>query len=257
MGRLNARTLHCTMFSKIVWTFPKSAGNVNELFNIYPQFCICQRVCLNSVQINGEDVSAASHEHVVDLIRCSGDLVSMTVVSVGATAPGGVPCSKSSTLLPGSGGPSHHRQYATLPRKMNTSNTGTIGKFHLSAELATHRFPVHLLMSHIVQSIVQQSLRRHCFVSQFVVFHLYPVFPVNSEFFIFIWFCQAVHSFTFEFGFSSQSMVFHLYLVLAVSVYISMCIQFYQSVHSFPFAFNFPSQCAVLPTTVYTVISAV
>jgi hypothetical protein len=99
--------------------------------------------CWNSVQINGEDVSAASHEHVVDLIRCSGDLVSMTVVSVGATATGGVPCSKSSTLLPGSGGTSHHRQYATLPRKMNTSTTGTIGKFHVLAELSMPRFPVH------------------------------------------------------------------------------------------------------------------
>jgi SH3/ankyrin repeat-containing protein len=91
-------------------------------------------MCLNSlplnVQINEEDVSAASHEHVVDLIRRSGDLVSMTVVSLGVTAPGGVPCSKSSTLLPGSGGASHHRQYATLPRKMNTSTTGTMGKFH-------------------------------------------------------------------------------------------------------------------------------
>ena len=75
-------------------------------------------------QINGEDVSAASHEHVVDLIRKSGDLVSMTVVSLGAT---GVPCSKSSTLLPGSAGMSHHRQYATLPRKM-TNSTGTMGE---------------------------------------------------------------------------------------------------------------------------------
>ncbi|KAJ9601176.1 hypothetical protein L9F63_000644, partial [Diploptera punctata] len=74
--------------------------------------------------INGEDVSAASHEHVVDLIRKSGDLVSMTVVSLGAT---GVPCSKSSTLLPGSAGMSHHRQYATLPRKM-TNSTTTMGR---------------------------------------------------------------------------------------------------------------------------------
>ncbi|XP_049861071.1 protein shank isoform X5 [Schistocerca gregaria] len=74
--------------------------------------------------INGEDVSAASHEHVVDLIRRSGDLVSMTVVSLGAAY--GVPNSKSSTLIPGSGSSSHHRQYATLPRKM--TNSGTIGR---------------------------------------------------------------------------------------------------------------------------------
>jgi hypothetical protein len=117
------------VFSKFACTFPKSAGNEHGLIRIYP--VLDMSICLNSVQINGEDVSAASHEHVVDLIRCSGDLVSMTVVSVGVTAAGGVPCSKSSTLLPGSGVTSHHRQYATLPRKMNASNTGTIGKFHL------------------------------------------------------------------------------------------------------------------------------
>ncbi|CAH2216074.1 jg19519, partial [Pararge aegeria aegeria] len=34
------------------------------------------------IAINGEDVSAASHEHVVELIRSSGALVSMTVVSL-------------------------------------------------------------------------------------------------------------------------------------------------------------------------------
>ncbi|CAH0668773.1 unnamed protein product [Spodoptera exigua] len=34
------------------------------------------------VAINGEDVSCASHEHVVELIRSSGALVSMTVVSL-------------------------------------------------------------------------------------------------------------------------------------------------------------------------------
>lgn len=33
------------------------------------------------IQINGEDVRCASHEHVVDLIRSSGSLVTMTVVS--------------------------------------------------------------------------------------------------------------------------------------------------------------------------------
>lgn len=78
------------------------------------------------LQINGEDVSAASHEHVVDLIRRSGDLVSMTVVSLNAVGVTGVPNSKSSTLIPGGNSAIHHRQYATLPRKMN--NLGTIGK---------------------------------------------------------------------------------------------------------------------------------
>lgn len=98
-----------------------------------------------SFQINGEDVSAASHEHVVDLIRRSGDLVQMTVVSLGPLSnnqqPVLLPSSKSSSTLPvpasagGGGAPPvaagcgaavpQGRQYATLPRKMN--NTGTLG----------------------------------------------------------------------------------------------------------------------------------
>jgi hypothetical protein len=40
---------------------------------------------IRDLQINGEDVSAASHEHVVELIRSSGALVSMTVVSLNST----------------------------------------------------------------------------------------------------------------------------------------------------------------------------
>ncbi|CAH2063716.1 unnamed protein product, partial [Iphiclides podalirius] len=74
------------------------------------------------VAINGEDVSAASHEHVVELIRSSGALVSMTVVSlssndggVGGSESGActVPSSKSQTQLSSSGRP----YAATLPRK--------------------------------------------------------------------------------------------------------------------------------------------
>ncbi|XP_052751603.1 SH3 and multiple ankyrin repeat domains protein 3 isoform X2 [Galleria mellonella] len=71
------------------------------------------------VAINGEDVSAASHEHVVELIRSSGALVSMTVVSLNS-APGNnenntctVPTSKSQNQLSSSGRP----YAATLPRK--------------------------------------------------------------------------------------------------------------------------------------------
>ncbi|XP_053599514.1 SH3 and multiple ankyrin repeat domains protein 2 isoform X9 [Plodia interpunctella] len=70
------------------------------------------------VAINGEDVSAASHEHVVELIRSSGALVSMTVVSLHSAAspteesPSSVPASKSQSQL------SSSRPYAaTLPRK--------------------------------------------------------------------------------------------------------------------------------------------
>lgn len=83
-------------------------------------------------------MSSASHEHVVSLIRRSGDLVQMTVVSPAASMISTVPNSKSSmtfscTSSNGTGtAPSTPptRQYATLPRKL--SNNSTLGKIHLS-----------------------------------------------------------------------------------------------------------------------------
>ncbi|XP_039746375.1 SH3 and multiple ankyrin repeat domains protein 3 isoform X3 [Pararge aegeria] len=70
------------------------------------------------IAINGEDVSAASHEHVVELIRSSGALVSMTVVSLHSHISNEnntctVPTSKSQNQLSSSGRP----YAATLPRK--------------------------------------------------------------------------------------------------------------------------------------------
>ncbi|XP_015834869.1 SH3 and multiple ankyrin repeat domains protein 3 isoform X3 [Tribolium castaneum] len=67
------------------------------------------------LEINNEDVSSASHEHVVDLIRKSGDLVQMTVMSLAPITT--LPMSKS-TILPGPSEVPLSRQYATLPRKM-------------------------------------------------------------------------------------------------------------------------------------------
>ncbi|KAK4886879.1 hypothetical protein RN001_003150 [Aquatica leii] len=84
------------------------------------------------LEINNEDVSSASHEHVVDLIRKSGDLVSMTVVSLGAQVAHSIlPSSKSTVALPG--GTMEvpiNRQCATLPRKMNyqSGNYGSVGR---------------------------------------------------------------------------------------------------------------------------------
>lgn len=83
------------------------------------------------LQINNEDVTSASHEHVVDLIRKSGDLVQMTVMSLsggGGTTNTSIPMSKS-TILPGTSSSNSNsnggvdivsmsRQYATLPRKL-------------------------------------------------------------------------------------------------------------------------------------------
>jgi SH3/ankyrin repeat-containing protein len=78
------------------------------------------------LEINNEDVSSASHEHVVDLIRKSGDLVQMTVMSLATMATSTMPMSKS-TILPGSAEIPLSRQYATLPRKMGNS-CGTLGR---------------------------------------------------------------------------------------------------------------------------------
>lgn len=77
------------------------------------------------LEINREDVSSASHEHVVDLIRRSGELVQMTVASLSTpTTATMMPMSKS-TILPGVNNDTpSSRQYATLPRKM--SNSGTL-----------------------------------------------------------------------------------------------------------------------------------
>lgn len=76
------------------------------------------------LQINGEDVTTASHEHVVDLIRKSGELVRMTVVSPVISLPN----SQSAALLPTS--QPIQRQYATLPRKGNNNVAigGTLGR---------------------------------------------------------------------------------------------------------------------------------
>ncbi|XP_071056645.1 SH3 and multiple ankyrin repeat domains protein 2 isoform X3 [Onthophagus taurus] len=82
------------------------------------------------LEINSEDVSSASHEHVVDLIRKSGNLVAMTVVSLGSTTIRALPNSKSTILPGGNSEVSLSRQYATLPRKLHNTNNncGTLGR---------------------------------------------------------------------------------------------------------------------------------
>lgn len=95
------------------------------------------------LEINKEDVSSASHEHVVDLIRKSGDLVSMTVVSLAPpTLPGTIPNSKSSGMIPGGNLEIPlSRQYATLPRKLSQSgNAGTLNRSN-QAPLPPRRDP--------------------------------------------------------------------------------------------------------------------
>ncbi|BET01480.1 SH3 [Nesidiocoris tenuis] len=66
--------------------------------------------------INGENVTTSSHEHVVDLIRRSGELVSMTVISAGPLL--GAPAGTQDGANP--------RHYSTLPRKL--SSTSTLGR---------------------------------------------------------------------------------------------------------------------------------
>ena len=66
--------------------------------------------------INNEDVTQASHERVVTLIRHSGELVRLTVVTVTPEVLGATP-GTSSTL------PHPQRQFSTLPRKPPGSAT--------------------------------------------------------------------------------------------------------------------------------------
>lgn len=73
------------------------------------------------MQINGEDVRGASHEHVVDLIRTSGALVSMTVIS--QSFPNQLQ-QQMTQSQPGFGTPLSARQCATLPRKMPVNGNG-------------------------------------------------------------------------------------------------------------------------------------
>ncbi|XP_048517677.1 protein shank isoform X9 [Dendroctonus ponderosae] len=72
------------------------------------------------LKISNEDVSSASHEHVVDLIRKSGNLVQMTVITWDPpTAQSAMHISRS-TNLPGGDFPDNpgSRQFSTLPRKL-------------------------------------------------------------------------------------------------------------------------------------------
>ncbi|XP_053671754.1 uncharacterized protein LOC128721969 [Anopheles nili] len=74
--------------------------------------------------INNEDVTCASHEHVVDLIRNSGSLVSMTVVTLSQNLINSMmldSCEVGSQHSSGSGlsTPVSSRQCSTLPRRMN------------------------------------------------------------------------------------------------------------------------------------------
>ncbi|CAH1128889.1 unnamed protein product [Ceutorhynchus assimilis] len=80
------------------------------------------------LEINNEDVSSASHEHVVDLIRRSGNLVQMTVITWDPPTSQGTMHTSRSSNLPGSEFPdgSSCRQFSTLPRKL--TGIGTLSR---------------------------------------------------------------------------------------------------------------------------------
>ena len=98
------------------------------------KFPECKVVKSNHIfQINGEDVRQASHEQVVNHIRKSGDLVSLTVVTVlpqflsplmagaagGETASANASPSMSSNAAAVAASQNNSaRQYSTLPRKL-------------------------------------------------------------------------------------------------------------------------------------------
>ncbi|XP_049544253.1 uncharacterized protein LOC125956427 isoform X2 [Anopheles darlingi] len=80
--------------------------------------------------INNEDVTCASHEHVVDLIRNSGSLVSMTVVTLSQNLINSLMLESSEVASQNSGSgsgmstPISSRQCSTLPRRMNGGPPG-------------------------------------------------------------------------------------------------------------------------------------
>uniref|UniRef100_A0A182YLY8 SH3 and multiple ankyrin repeat domains protein 3 n=1 Tax=Anopheles stephensi TaxID=30069 RepID=A0A182YLY8_ANOST len=80
--------------------------------------------------INSEDVTCASHEHVVDLIRNSGSLVSMTVVTLSQNLINSMMLESSEIGSQHSSGsgmstPISSRQCSTLPRRMNGGPPGS------------------------------------------------------------------------------------------------------------------------------------
>ncbi|XP_049290577.1 platelet binding protein GspB isoform X2 [Anopheles funestus] len=80
--------------------------------------------------INSEDVTCASHEHVVDLIRNSGSLVSMTVVTLSQNFINSMMLEASEIGSQHSSGsgmstPISSRQCSTLPRRMNGGPPGS------------------------------------------------------------------------------------------------------------------------------------
>lgn len=90
---------------------------------------MCNNIIFLCLQINGQDVSQASHEHVVSIIQQSGNLVAMTVITL-QSPPFGMPA-ESNTPLP-------YRQCATLPRKL-ASKKGKIYLYYYS----NHVFFIH------------------------------------------------------------------------------------------------------------------
>ncbi|XP_050090681.1 SH3 and multiple ankyrin repeat domains protein 1 isoform X2 [Anopheles aquasalis] len=84
--------------------------------------------------INNEDVTCASHEHVVDLIRNSGSLVSMTVVTLSQNLINSLMLESSEVASQNSGSgsgmstPISSRQCSTLPRRMNGGPPGSGAK---------------------------------------------------------------------------------------------------------------------------------
>lgn len=87
------------------------------------------RASLIFFQINGENVTTSSHEHVVDLIRRSGELVSMTVISAGPLL--GAPAGTQDGANP--------RHYSTLPRKLSSTSTlGIYTAYLFEPSVGTH-----------------------------------------------------------------------------------------------------------------------
>lgn len=99
--------------------------------------------------IGGEDVRAASHEKVVDMIRSSGALVSMTVISpqyphqMQSSAAASVAAAQKFPVqqYQGPSTPQAVRQCSTLPRKMSLGQPGICGGGKMPAPTPPRRDP--------------------------------------------------------------------------------------------------------------------
>ncbi|KAG8196805.1 hypothetical protein JTE90_027522 [Oedothorax gibbosus] len=106
------------------------------------------------LEINGQDVSQASHERVVGIIRQSGDLVSMTVVTVIQQSAAAAAAADKPQLI--------NRQCATLPRKLSTKKAPLPPKRDPKTTLSVGRARARSMVAGLAEiEVLDQSLNEY------------------------------------------------------------------------------------------------